>query len=168
MSDEGKWSTSSVRKNGSVVYSRILAVYSASRGCAGGSSAREPIEVASRRPVRTQRAYRCTVIRLVPVRLMMHGSLEHSAGGFGERVDCDECGGIDFIHDVEDLADFEPGDDAEENFELEAASAAAALEDGDAALEAAVDRVANQVALLGDDVDRGVFLDAVQQEVERL
>ena len=41
LSEAGRWSTSSVRKNGSVVYWRILAVYPSSflRGAAAGTGA---------------------------------------------------------------------------------------------------------------------------------
>ena len=45
---------------------------------------------------------------------------------------------------------------------------AAPLVDRDAPAEDAGDRLADRVAPLGDDRDRGVLLDAVEQEVERL
>ena len=98
----------------------------------------------------------------------MQGRLfEDAAFGVGEGVDDDEGRLVDVDSDVLDSADFEARHDAEENILLHVSPAAPSLVNRHAATEHLDNRLPDFLAVVGDDGDGGVFLDAVNQEVNR-
>jgi len=101
--------------------------------------------------------------RLVACRLLENPALDLGQGMYG-----DEGRVVEFLGDVQHLADLEPRHDAQQNLLVHAAHPSAPLIDCDAAPQSTGDRLPDGRAALGDDGDGGILLEAVKQKVQRL
>src|SRR5919197_1991170 len=95
-------------------------------------------------------------------------AMDVSAPHIRQRMRNDERAGIECLDDAHEAAYLEARDDAVEDQAIGVGGAAAAAEDGDAAREFADDSLPDDLTLIRDDGDRGEFLDAVEDEVQRL
>src|SRR5450631_2134887 len=94
------------------------------------------------------------------------GPLDDATFNIGQRMGHYECALVELSHDALDFADLQPGDYTVQDVMLHAAVSAIAPVYCNTPIQLPCDPFADQVAVVGDNRDGGVFLNAVDHEIE--